>query len=220
MARGGGQADQDGNAPVRITGERRRRRTKGQARQEILDAAGDLLTQRAAADVTIAAVMANTTLTRKSSYVHFRDRTDLIVALIRPLRAEADAALRTWGESLDAGDPPERIITAARSALAVAARFYRRHGAVLRALFWSPGEDPELAAVRRDLADPVVAVAARTIYAAAPSLAANADPTATALVTMNIHCLLALSHDASDSDVDQLVDTLAAIWQRTIYPHE
>jgi AcrR family transcriptional regulator len=220
MATSDGHAEGRGKGLVRTTGERRRRRTREEARQEILDAAGRLLARLPAHDVTVAAVMADTTLTRKSFYVYFRDRADLIAALVRPLRADADAALDVWAETLDTGGSPEEIVTAARSALTVAARVYRRHGAVLRALFWSPAEDSELAAVRRALTDPVVAVAERTIRTAAPSLASTAAATATALVAMNVHCLLGLSPDASDAELDDLVDTLTTIWRRTVYAHD
>jgi TetR/AcrR family transcriptional regulator, ethionamide resistance regulator len=39
-----------------------------------------------------------------------------------------------------------------------------------------------------------------------------------ALVTMNLHSMLALPADATDDDLDQLVDTLAAIWERATLP--
>ena len=74
--------------------------------------------------MTVSAVMERTTLTRKSFYVYFRDRSELIATLVTPLRAEADAGLQRWGA---AGDP----INAGRSALLSAARTYRRHGAIL-----------------------------------------------------------------------------------------
>src|SRR5258708_5802087 len=35
-----------------------------------------------------------------------------------------------------------------------------------------------------------------------------------ALVTMNQHSMLALPADATDADLDQLVDTLVTIWER------
>ena len=44
-------------------------------------------------EVTVLAIMSKTTLSRKSFYVYFRDRSELILALVRPLRAQADAAL-------------------------------------------------------------------------------------------------------------------------------
>ena len=39
-----------------------------------------------------------------------------------------------------------------------------------------------------------------------------------ALVTMNVHTLLALPASATDAELDQLVDTLASIWERATLP--
>ena len=54
-------------------------------------------------------------------------------------------------------------------------------------------------------------------------VAADRDPgrlraTVGALVTMNVHSLLALPADATDAELDQLVDTLAGIWERATLP--
>jgi len=186
----------------------RRRRAPLDARQEILDAALQLINERPLHEVTVLAIMERTTLSRKSFYVHFRDRSELVIALVRPLRAQADAALAHWA---DAADP----VSAGRAALRAAASLYRQHGTILRAVFWSSAEDPDLAAVRHDLTEPVVDTAALVIG----PIAAEPDPqrlraSVRALVTMNVHSMLALPADATDADLDQLVDTLAGIWER------
>jgi hypothetical protein len=54
-------------------------------------------------------------------------------------------------------------------------------------------------------------------------IAADRDPqrlraTVRALVTMNVHAMLALPAGATDADLDQLVDTLATIWERATLP--
>jgi AcrR family transcriptional regulator len=186
----------------------RRRRAPADARSEIVDAAKELLARQPAHAVSVAAVMAHTTLSRKSFYVYFRDRSELLEALVRPLRADADAALERWRT---ADDP----IAAGRTALASAARTYRRHGAILRAVFWSSVDDPDIATARAGLIDPVVAVAETIIDRLGPDLP---DPhqTAVALVTMNVHRMLALTPESSDTELDGLVDTLATIWERTL----
>jgi AcrR family transcriptional regulator len=158
------------------------------------------------------AIMERTTLSRKSFYVYFRDRSELIIALVRPLRTGADAALAHW---IDAADP----VAAGRAALRAAAGLYREHGTILRALFWASADDPELAAARRDLTEPVVDTAVRAIS----PIAADPDPqrlraTVRPLVTMNVHSLLALPFDATDTELDELVDTLASIWERATLP--
>jgi AcrR family transcriptional regulator len=158
------------------------------------------------------AIMERTTLSRKSFYVYFRDRSELITALVRPLRAGADAALAHW---TGAADP----VAAGRAALRAAAGMYREHGTILRALFWASAGDPELAAARHGLTEPVIDTAVRAIS----PIAADPDPerlraTVRPLVTMNVHSLLALPSDATDSELDELVDTLASIWERATLP--
>jgi len=190
----------------------RRRRAPEDARQEILDAARQLIAERPLHEVTVLAIMERTTLSRKSFYVYFRDRSELIIALVRPLRAQADAALTQW---VDATDP----VQAGRAALRASAALYRQHGTIMRALFWGSADDPDLAAARRDLTQPTVDAAVQVLS----RIAADPDPerlqaTVRALVTMNLHSLLALPAGATDADLDQLVDTLVSIWERTTLP--
>ena len=191
---------------------RRRRRAPQDARQEILDATGQLITERPLHEVTVLAIMERTTLSRKSFYVYFRDRSELILALVRPLRAQADAALGHWAT---ASDP----VHAGRAALRAAASLYRQHGSILRALFWASADDLDLATARGELTQPIIETALRVIG----PIAADPDPqrlraTVGALVTMNVHSLLSLTADATDADLDQLVDTLAGIWERATLP--
>jgi AcrR family transcriptional regulator len=197
-------------------GERapRRRRAPDEARREILDAAAGLIAERPIREVTVLAIMQRTTLSRKSFYVYFQDRSEVISALIGTLRKGTDAALATWRE---AADP----VAAGKAALRSAAMTYREHGPALRAVFWSSAEEPDLAAVRRDLTLPVIEIAERVIARAIPAIAPEAARAmAEALVTMNVHCLLGLQADTSDADVDALVGTISTIWERTIFPHD
>jgi hypothetical protein len=124
------------------------------------------------------------------------------------------AALAAWHDATDQ-------VAAGRAVLRSAATTYRTHGPVLRALFWSAADDPDLAVVRRRLTAPIADVAQRIIARAMPATPpASARAMAEALGTMNIHCLLALRPDTSDADLDALVDTVATIWGRTILPHD
>ncbi|MEU1204820.1 helix-turn-helix domain-containing protein [Nocardia sp. NPDC005825] len=188
--------------------EPRRRRQPQEARAEILNAATELLRTRPAHEATVAAIMERTTLSRKSFYVYFRDRSELLTTLIQPLRAEADAGLAHWRNS----DDP---VAGGRAALLAAARTYRRHGAVLRAIFRSETDDPEVRSVRDSLVAAVVDVATEKIAEVGAPLP---DPrgSALALATMNIHMLLDLRPDADDTELAALVDVLATIWERTL----
>src|SRR5947209_5484022 len=127
---------------VEPSAARRRRRRPEDARREILDAAERLLRESPSHEVTVASIMADTTLSRKSFYVYFRDRHDLITQLVRPLRAEADAAMSQWR-------PDPDLRSGARDALVGVARVYQRHGPLLRALAEASRRDHEAAQVWR-----------------------------------------------------------------------
>ncbi|OLR93300.1 TetR family transcriptional regulator [Actinokineospora bangkokensis] len=190
-------------------GAPRRRRAPAQARAEILDAAAALLAERPAHEATVSAVMERTTLSRKSFYVYFRDRADLLAALLAPLRADADRALTRWR---DAADP----IASGRAALREAAALYRRHGMTLRALATASAHDPDAARVWAGMVEPLVAVAAEKVAAAAPEL--DAPATARALMTMNVHHMLANLPGAPEPAEAAVVATLGAVWERTLFP--
>jgi AcrR family transcriptional regulator len=192
---------------------KRRRRRPEEARREILDAAEALLAERSAVEITVQAIMARTTLSRKSFYVYFRDRADLFANLLMPLRADADAALERWRTAIDS-------VEAGREALRSAAILYQQHGALLRALAHAAAQDRDLARVWDGAIDQVVRVAEQHIEATNragryPPL--EVEPTARALVTMNVHYLLGQLAGNPDADADAAVKTLATIWERTIY---
>jgi TetR/AcrR family transcriptional regulator, ethionamide resistance regulator len=192
---------------------KRRRRRPEDARREILDAAETLLAENPAREVTVQAIMARTTLSRKSFYVYFRDRADLFSNLLMPLRADADAALARWRSELDS-------VEAGREALRSAAILYQQHGPLLRALADGATHDPEIARVWARAIDQVVAVAEEQLETTNrtgkyPPL--EVQPTARALVTMNVHYLLDQLAGNPDADATATVRTLATIWERTIY---
>jgi AcrR family transcriptional regulator len=191
----------------------RRRRTLAEARGEILDAARALLAERPSQEVTVMAVMAGTTLSRKSFYVYFRDRGELFAALVEPVRAEADETLSRWRESED-------IVAAGRQALRSAALMYVRHGTILRALANASDADEEVARVWRGVVESIVDVAAKKIEEATSAGASHGlDPEtiARALVTMNVHVFFDQLVGVQQPDVEATLRTLEQVWERTLY---
>jgi AcrR family transcriptional regulator len=192
---------------------KRRRRSPEQARREILDAAAELLTELPSHEVTVSAIMNRTTLSRKSFYVYFRDRAELIASLIAPLREQTDVAVEQWRNATD-------MIRAGREALRNAAVLYHRHGAVLRALAVASERDADAAEIWHAVIEPVIAVAAEKIAEATAAVnSAGLDPQATAraLVCMNVHYFLERLVGAPVTEIDSAAATLAAIWERTIF---
>jgi AcrR family transcriptional regulator len=192
----------------------RRRRRPEEAEREILDAAAELLRERPSHEVTVSAVMARTTLSRKSFYVYFRDRHELIARLVAPLREEIDAR----AAELRASETDPRQL--ARGLFELVARVYSRHGELLRALRESAGHDADAERAWREFTDPPIADVAlwiRAETAAGRSAGLDPDATARALVTMNLGCFFEQLVGRPEADVDALMDTLVEVWARTIY---
>ena len=193
---------------------RRRRRRPEEAEREILDAAEALLRERPSHEVTVVAVMGRTTLSRKSFYVYFRDRHELIARLVTPLREELDAQA---AEARATHDDPRDL---ARAIFLQVAHAYMQHGELLRALRESSGHDEDAERVWREFTDPPIADLATWIRAevkAGRSKGLDPDATARALITMNLGCFFDQLIGNPGADAEKLVGTLIEIWARTIY---
>jgi AcrR family transcriptional regulator len=193
---------------------RRRRRRPEEAEREILDAAEALLRERPANEVTVMAVMERTTLSRKSFYVYFRDRHDLIARLVAPLRAELDA------RSAEARATHDNLRDQARAIFLEVARLYMEHGQLLRALRESSGHDADAERVWREFIDPPIAELATFIreeLSTGRSSGLDPEATARALITMNLGCFFEQLIGRPNADPAPLVETLVEIWTRTIY---
>ena len=147
-------------------------------------------------------------------YAYFGDLYDLIAGVVDRLRAEADETMAAFAET-----EAEPAVTG-REALAAAARLYRDHGEVLRALARAAERDPRAARAWKDFTEPShVAVTARVreeirlghIHGIDP------EPTVRALVAMNRAYFFGELVGKPDADLDALVDTLHRIWMRTLY---
>ena len=160
------------------------------------------------------AVMDRTTLSRKSFYVYFRDRHEMIARLVAPLRAELDARI---AEALAHHESPR---DQGRASFLVIARFYMEHGELLRALRESSGHDEDAERVWREFTEPKIAEAAAYIRAetkAGRAHGLDADRVARALITMNLGCFFEQLIGKPSAEPEPLVETLVEVWQRTIY---
>ena len=192
----------------------RRRRRPEEAEREILNAAAELLRERPSHEVTVKAVMERTTLSRKSFYVYFRDRHELIARLVAPLREEIDA------RAAEARAAHDDVRDWARAVFLDVARVYTRHGQLLRALRESSERDEDARRVWREFTDPPIKETAALIRAetkAGRGRALDADRTARALITMNLGCFFEQLIGRPRTDPKPLVETLVEIWMRTIY---
>ncbi|HEX6653863.1 MAG TPA: hypothetical protein VF072_14045 [Thermoleophilaceae bacterium] len=108
--------------------------------------------------------MEATTLSRKSFYVYFDNRCDLLRKLVEPLALERDAIIAPLLR------PGVDMATGAREALVRLARLYATHGPLLRALAEASSEDHEAKRAWRDFLEPVVQAHSADPEAAAETL--------------------------------------------------
>ena len=192
------------------TSSPRRRRSPESAEREILDAAEAFLRERPFRDLTVDEVMARTTLSRPSFYVYFRDRHHLAVRLVEGI---GDALFEMATRWLDGeGD--------IHDSLQGVANVYDEHGLVLHAIADAAGHDPEVERVYYGLIERfVVATTARIEADLAAGRVAGLDaaPTAGALVWMSERYLLMTLGREPKEPVETVVQTLATIWERTLY---
>ena len=196
------------------TEQRRRRRRPEEAEREILDAARELLSARPAGEVTVGAIMEATTLSRKSFYVYFDNRYDLLRRLVEPLAAERDAIIAPLLE------PGVDMAVGAPEALVRLAQLYATHGRLLRALAEASSEDHEAKRAWREFMEPVVKAHAAKIADEIDRgriRGIDPEPTARALIGMNLQYFFDELVDAPEPDPAAAAETLLILWQRALY---
>jgi AcrR family transcriptional regulator len=196
------------------TATKRRRRRPEEAEDEILDAARNLLSTRPTSEVTVGAIMAATTLSRKSFYVYFENRYDLLRRLVEPLGAERDAICEAlWVEGTS-------MATGGRTALLRLAELYATHGRLLRALAEASSQDHEARRAWSEFLEPVIAAhAAKIEQEVERGQISGIDPerTARALIGMNLQYFFDELVDSPDPDLAATAETLMVIWARALY---
>jgi AcrR family transcriptional regulator len=183
----------------------RRRRRPEEAEREIFEAGRELFVERPWHEVTVGEIMERTTLSRKSFYVYFRDRYELIARIVAPLRERGDEVMADLG---------------ARATILGIARIYHENGELLRALAEAARWDREAERVWRGFTEGPIARIAQWIEEGVASGAmqpTDPEPTARRLVGMNLYAFFDELAGRPDADVERLVDTLNEIWTRVLY---
>lgn len=154
-------------------------------------------------------------LSRKSFYVYFRGRYELLTRLFQPLRRELDEA-----NALALTRPTGDLVADTRESLRAVTRFFAGpDGALVRALHEASAYDEEAARVWREFNEPVIAAFTEHVHReiAAGRLPAGIDvgPTLRALVGMNLYCFFDRVVGNPAADVEAEVATLLTVWTRT-----
>ena len=199
---------------TRTSEAKRRRRPREEAEREILDAAAALLGDRPLNEVSVRAIMEGTTLSRKSFYVYFRNRYELLTRLFEPLRKELDEA-----NALGPAQPGGDLVAETRASLrSVASFFAGRGGALVRALHEASAYDTEAGRVWREFNEPVIAAFAENVrreIRAGRLPEVDAAPTVRALVGMNLYCFFDQIVGNPSADSDAIAENLLTVWART-----
>ena len=126
-----------------------RRELRAEVDRRILDATVGLLGEGAPlTELGVEQIAAAAGVSRSTFYVHFRDKTDLLVRLADRAAAELFAtADRFWTENHSGG--PEQL----GAVILAMVRVYRRHEPVLRAVIEVAGYDAAVAAFWRERMD-------------------------------------------------------------------
>lgn len=196
---------------VRASGTRRRH---AEAREEIVVAAMALLSNRRFRELTVARLMAETSIGRSAFYFYFADLYQLASALLVRLRGEFLQAGALW---LDA---PEPSLDELGPALAEVAGVFERRGRVLRAIRDASSQSAPLEqAFRRTLAriDGAIEAAIRRGQRAGSIGALDARQTAIALNRLDLAYLDHWYGHARRRDRARLLATLERVWKNTLY---
>jgi AcrR family transcriptional regulator len=182
------------------------------AEQAILDHAERLLAERPLASIGIDELAAAAGISRSTFYFYFASRDALLRTLAERITDELYRSSEAWLRRSD--EPPEAAI---RRTLQANLALWRAHGPVLRATWHARAGDPELKrlwdAVSRRFVDATAAQIERERATPPPP---DSRALAAVLIGMNHNAFHEASTRSPRGD-RELVDTLTAVWLRTVY---
>lgn len=193
------------------------RRSREEARLEILDAAEQFLRERPLRELTVGDLMDRTSIGRSAFYVYFEDRYRLVGALLGRLETVFVEAATPWLSDPAKPDPFSRL----REALEATVAVWTEHGPVLRAIAEAAAQDRDVEqAYRWGLLERfIVAIAERIETGQALGRIGDLDPreTAAALILMNERYLADRLGRSPQLETQQAVHALYGIWCATLY---
>jgi AcrR family transcriptional regulator len=194
----------------------RRRQLREETRRQILDAAQEFLRERSFREMSVDSLMARTGHTRTVFYRHFPDVPSLVLTLIAEVGAELVDAAEEWAAT-DTLTPEE-----ARRRLAVFVDFYVRNGPVVHAVAEAAHHDDAVEDAYDAMVERFVAITAAGIEERVERMQLDpidAPQIARALVRMlNAYLDDALGR-GQETDPGRVLDAIATIWIRTLFPN-
>lgn len=202
---------------ARDSGKRQRRRRAPQdGRDEILQAAAAALSEYEWRELTVARVMARTTLARSSFYRYFDGLVDLLLQLAADLQEHLlhRADREQWQERTGG------VYDSARAALAGFVVLHERHAPIIKALLEASYHEPVFAQARSAMEDEFTESTATWIAdEMASGRADSSDPRllASALTAMTEASLVRWGAQRPPVDREARIETLLRIWIGAIY---
>ena len=177
----------------------------------VLEATEALLGEGASfAELNIERIAKRSGISRTAFYFYFRDKRELLMRLTGEVNGQLMAAAETWWT----GDAD------LRAALGRIAGIYREHDALLRAVVEVSTYDEEVAGYWRGLVGRFVDATEERIrseQAAGRALPGDARSLAFALIWMTERSMYQQDVQGRPDELGALVESLAAIFARTVY---
>jgi TetR/AcrR family transcriptional regulator, ethionamide resistance regulator len=202
---------------ARPRGRRSTRPSGDEREQAILATAERLFEERAFADVSVDDLAKGAGLSRPTFYFYFKSKEDVLLRLLKPMIARADAEFEGAVQRLPMD--PRRVWRNGIKAFFIA---FSSHRAVALAGAEALAASPEIRAVwssfmQRWIDQTAAMITAERARGVAPDTIPAAD-LATSLNQMNERTMrAAMSAEQPSVDEHHLVDTLAHIWVSSIY---
>ena len=198
-----------------VSNRSRRRQDPAETRRQITDAAQRFLRERSFRELSVDALMATTDHSRTVFYRHFDDIPSLVLAMIAEIGAEVVEVAQRWAES-DEVSPEE-----ARKRLAYFVDFYVRNGPLVHAVSEAAHHDAEVERAYSAMVDGFIDLTTRTVQRRVDSgevSEIDAPEVSRALIRMlNAYLDDALGREGK-TDPDRVLDAVATIWTRTLFP--
>lgn len=193
----------------------KRRQQREETRRQILDAGLAFLRESSFRELSVDALMSRTSHTRTVFYRHFDDIPSLVLALIADVGSELVDVAALWADT-DRATPEQ-----AREQLSRFVDFYVRNGPLVHAVAEAAHHDEQVEAAYDAMVERFVAITAEAIesrVARGVLAPLDAPEMARALVRMLNAYLEDSLGRGRDADPARVLETIATIWTRTLFP--
>jgi TetR/AcrR family transcriptional regulator, ethionamide resistance regulator len=202
-------------SPRAAAGRSSRRKRRDEARSSLVLSAFELAETSSFRDLTVDEIAAGAGVSRSAFYLHFRDKHDLLLAVVEEVAGELEQMADRWwhGE----GPPAERVRRAIEGVVAV----YSEHAAVLRVATEVSTYDEEVRDAWRAIVERFIEAGAEHIRSEQERgmVSARIDATAAAeaLVWMNErYSYIYLGR--GERPAEAVVEALVPVWTGALYP--